>query len=114
MKLVWVKRMRCIERNIWKHIMANYICIIGSNLIWRGKEGYCRRNLKEYLNFLNIALASCGELFSGIISFKEIKVLTEEEFEKIDELHFKVENELIALIKSLQKKQKEGNWQTEF
>jgi len=53
-------------------------------------------------------------LFSGIISFKEIKVLTEEEFEKIDELHFKVENELIALIKSLQKKQKEGNWQTEF
>jgi four helix bundle protein len=77
-------------------------------------EGYCRRNLKEYLNFLNIALASCGELFSGIISFKEIKILTEEEFEKIDELHFKVENELIALIKSLQKKQKEGNWQTEF
>jgi len=25
-------------------------------------EGYCRRSLKEYLNFLNIALGSCGEL----------------------------------------------------
>lgn len=27
-------------------------------------EGYCRRSLKEYLNFLNIALASCGEFHS--------------------------------------------------
>jgi len=27
-------------------------------------EGYCRKNLKEYLNFLNIALGSCGELLT--------------------------------------------------
>lgn len=95
--------------------MVNYFCIIGSNLIWRGKaEGYCRKNLKEYLNFLNIALGSCGELLSGTIAFKEIKIISEENFEKIDELHYKLENELLALIKSLQKKQKEGNWQTEF
>ncbi len=71
-------------------------------------EGYCRKNLKEYLNFLNIALGSCGELFSGIISFKEIELIDEENFEIFDELHYKVENELIALIKSLQNKQKEG------
>ena len=77
-------------------------------------EGYCRKNLKEYLNFLNIALGSCGELLSGIISFKEIKIISEEDFQKIDELHYKTENELIALIKSLQKKQREGNWETEF
>ena len=77
-------------------------------------EGYCRKNLKEYLNFLNIALGSCGELLSGIIAFKEIKIISEEDFQKIDELHYKTENELIALIKSLQKKQKEGNWETEF
>lgn len=25
-------------------------------------EGYCRRSIQEYLNFLNIALASLGEL----------------------------------------------------
>ena len=77
-------------------------------------EGYCRKNLKEYLNFLNIALGSYGELFSGIMSFKEIKIISEEDFQKIDELHYKTENELIALIKSLQKKQREGNWETEF
>ncbi len=77
-------------------------------------EGYCRKNLKEYLNFLNIALSSCGELFSGMLSFKEIKIIKDDDFEKFDELHYKVENELIGLIKSLQKKQKNGSWETNF
>ena len=66
-------------------------------------EGYCRKNFKEYLNFLNIALGSCGELLSGIISFKAIEQIDEINFEILDELHFKVENELLGLIKSLQK-----------
>ncbi len=77
-------------------------------------EGYSRKNLKEYLNFLNIALGSCGELFSGMVSFKEIQILGEEKFDEFDELHYKVENELINLIRSLQKKQKDGNWINEF
>ena len=77
-------------------------------------EGYCRRNLKEYLNFLNIALGSCGELFSGMISFNEIEIITEEKFDQFDELHYKVENELISLIKSLQKKQEDGEWENKF
>ena len=94
--------------------MVNCFCIIGSNLIWRGKEGYCRKNLKEYLNFLNIALGSCGELLSGIISFKAIEQIDEINFEILDELHFKVENELLGLIKSLQKKQNDGDWEDRF
>jgi len=77
-------------------------------------EGYCRKNLKEYLNFLNIALGSCGELLSGIISFKAIEQIDENNFEILDELHFKVENQLLGLIKSLQKKQNEGDWEDRF
>ena len=34
-------------------------------------EGYCRRSLKEYLNYLNIALGSCGEFHSCYESFKQ-------------------------------------------
>jgi len=77
-------------------------------------EGYCRKNFKEYLNFLNIALGSCGELLSGIISFKAIEQIDEINFEILDELHFKVENELLGLIKSLQKKQNDGYWEDKF
>ena len=77
-------------------------------------EGYCRKNLKEYLNFLNIALGSCGELFSSMISFHKIKIINEEAFENFDELHYKVENELISLIKALQEKQREGDWDDSF
>ena len=29
-------------------------------------EGYCRRSIKEYLNFLNISLGSLGESVSGL------------------------------------------------
>ncbi len=32
-------------------------------------EGYCRRSAKEYLNFLNITLGSCGELNNFMITF---------------------------------------------
>lgn len=77
-------------------------------------EGYCRRNLKEYLNFLNIALGSIGELFSGIYCLKEIEKISENDFEKFDELHYQVENELLQLIKSLQRKQKNKDWETDF
>jgi hypothetical protein len=32
----------------------------------------------------------------------------------LDDLHYKVENELIKLVKSLQKKQKDGDWTETF
>ncbi len=74
-------------------------------------EGYCRRSLKEYLNHLNIALGSCGEFHSCYDGFKQAGQITEEEYEKLDELHYKVENGLLKLIESLQKKQETGDWE---
>ena len=77
-------------------------------------EGYCRRSLREYLNYLNIALGSCGEFHSCCESFKQAGQITDQQFEELDSLHFKVENALINLIKSLQRKQKEGEWEESF
>ena len=68
-------------------------------------EGYCRRGIKEYLNFLNIALGSCGEFHSCYESFKSASEITEEDYEQLDVLHYKVENELIRLVESIKKKQ---------
>ena len=77
-------------------------------------EGYCRRSLKEYLNNLNIALGSCGEFHSCYKSFKQADQITKEEYEKLDQLHYKVENGLLKLIESLQKKQRVGDWEDTF
>jgi four helix bundle protein len=77
-------------------------------------EGYCRRSLKEYLNHLNIALGSCGEFHSCYVSFKEAGQITDEENEQLDRIHYKVENELIKLIVSLQRQQKERGWKDTF
>ena len=77
-------------------------------------EGYCRRSLKEYLNHLNIALGSCVEFLSCYESFKQADQITDEQYEKLDQLHYKVENALLKLIESLQKKQKEKQWEDNF
>jgi four helix bundle protein len=77
-------------------------------------EGYCRRSLKEYLNYLNYALASCGEFHSCCESFKQANQVTNDEYEQLDQLHYKVENGLLKLIESLQKKQKDRDWEDNF
>jgi len=73
-------------------------------------EGYCRRSIKEYLNLLNIALGSCGEFHSCYESFRQANQISGEQYENLDKLHYKVENGLLSLIKSLQKKHRDGDW----
>ncbi len=77
-------------------------------------EGYCRRSLKEYLNHLNIALGSCGEFHSCYESFKQAGQISDQEYEELDVLHYKLKNGLVNLIKSLQKKSKNGEWEETF
>jgi four helix bundle protein len=67
-------------------------------------EGYCRRSLKEYLNFLNYALGSCGEFHSCYESFRQANQISAAEYESLDELHYKVENGLLKLIESVERK----------
>jgi hypothetical protein len=46
--------------------------------------------------------------------FNKASQLTDEEYNKSDELHYKTENELIQLIKSIHTKMKDGDWEDEF
>jgi len=66
------------------------------------------------LNHLNIALGSSGEFHSCYFSFRKAGQISKEDFERIDQLHYKVENELLKLIESIQKKQTGGEWQDSF
>lgn len=73
-------------------------------------EGYCRRSINEYLYFLNIALGSMGETMTRMVSIRVSEQLKEKEFGNFDEFHYKVENKLLALIKSLQPKRYDKSW----
>jgi four helix bundle protein len=73
-------------------------------------EGYCRRSIREYLNYLNIALGSLGESVSGLHAYREAKQLREEDFESLNQLAYKLENGLLKLVESLERKQMTGDW----
>jgi four helix bundle protein len=73
-------------------------------------EGYCRRSIHEYLNFLNIALSSLGESVSGLHAYRKSKQITEEQFQKLDVLAYRLENGLLKLVESLEQKKERGEW----
>ena len=73
-------------------------------------EGYCRRSVKEYLNFLNIALGSLCESVSGLQVYNKAQILPEPNFVELDALPFKLENDLLKLVESLERKQMSGDW----
>jgi four helix bundle protein len=73
-------------------------------------EGYCRRSIREYLNFLNIALGSLGESVSGLHACWKSKQLMETEFQHLDSLAYKLENGLLKLVQSLEQKRETGDW----
>ena len=73
-------------------------------------EGYCRKSLKDYLKFLYIALGSSGELHTSLYAMYKANQINKEDFDLIDQLHFKTENELLQLVKSLQNKMQNNDW----
>lgn len=74
-------------------------------------EGYCRRHLNEYIQFCYVALASLGETLTRSIGLKELSILTEEQFKRIDEIHYEIENKLLSLVKSLESRRDSGDWE---
>ena len=82
----------------------------GSSISANIAEGYCRRSLKEYLYFLNVALASAGEVYSRCYACYRGRQFSTTTFDAIDEKHYAMENALIRQIETLQAKQQKGEW----
>ena len=62
------------------------------------------------MNYLNIALGSLGESVSGLHTYRKAEQLAEEDFENLDSMAYKLENGLLKLVESLEKKREEGDW----
>jgi len=78
-------------------------------------EGYCRRHIKENIQFNNIALASLGENYSQIYSLFYSKIIDEEWFNEYDSLHYSLENKLISYNRAQIKQLKEkSDWRNDY
>jgi four helix bundle protein len=73
-------------------------------------EGYCRRSIREYIQFLYVGLSSLGESVSGLIAYRQAEQINEADFKTLNDLAFKLENGLLKLIASLEQKQMTGDW----
>ena len=84
---------------------------ISSNLA----EGYCRKSIKEYIQFVNVALGSCGENYSQMYALLKSQEISKDIFDDFDTRHYAVENKLVNLAKALSKKMKTGqDWDSEY
>jgi four helix bundle protein len=74
-------------------------------------EGYGRRSLPEYLQFLYTAKGSLAEALTRACGLRRVQLITSSEFEDCDQLHYEVENKLLHLISSLESKRHSNDWQ---
>src|SRR6266571_8543631 len=74
-------------------------------------EGYGRRSLPEYLQFLYTAKGALAEALTRTCGLWRVGLVPADDFEKFDQLHYEVENKLLSLISSLESKRGTSEWQ---
>lgn len=78
-------------------------------------EGYCRRHLKENIQFNSIALSSLGENYSQIFTLFNAEEIEEEWFKEYDKIHYSLENKLIKLNKvSIENLKVNYDWKNDY
>ncbi len=78
-------------------------------------EGYCRRSLKENIQFINIALGSLGENYSQVFTLFNARKISEQMFADFDKKHYCLENKLINFNKSMiEKLANDETWRNDY
>jgi four helix bundle protein len=73
-------------------------------------EGYGRRSVSEYIQFLYYALGSLAETMTRAIGLKQTQQIPTTRFEELNVLHYEVENRLLRLIEKLEQKRDDEDW----
>jgi four helix bundle protein len=79
---------------------------ISSNI----SEGYGRRSVNEYIQYLYIALGSSAESLTRAFGLNKVEKLSDSRIRDFDLLHYEVENRLLKLIEKLEQKRDDGDW----
>jgi four helix bundle protein len=73
-------------------------------------EGYGRRSVNEYIQFLYYALGSMAETMTRAVGLKQTQQISGERFQDFDVLHYEVENRLLRLLEKLEQKRDDADW----
>ena len=73
-------------------------------------EGYGRRSIKEYIQFLYTGLGSMAEALTRAIGLHRTQQIPDRRFNDFNQLHYEVENRLSQLIEKLEQKREDGDW----
>jgi len=77
-------------------------------------EGYSRRSLKEYIQFINISLSSLAENYSQIFALVSSDDIEKDWFDVYDKKHYSLENKLIQMNKTMINKLDTGEWKNDY
>jgi four helix bundle protein len=73
-------------------------------------EGYGRRSVSEYIQFLYYALGSLAETMTRAIGLQRTRQISAARFQDFDLLHYEVENHRLRLIEKLEHKRDDEDW----
>jgi four helix bundle protein len=73
-------------------------------------EGYGRRSVNEYLQYLYIALGSAAEALTRGLGLNQNGQVSDARIRDFDLLHYEMENRLLKLIEKLEQKRDDGDW----
>ncbi len=94
-----------------KSQILDSILSVSSNIA----EGYCRRFIKENIQFNSYALGSLGENYSQIFTLFNSSLIDEQWFKLYDERHYSLENKLVKLNRVNIKKLKNNyDWKNDY
>jgi four helix bundle protein len=116
--IVWQKAMELFEA-VWKLTfeeskidfklraqIADAAQSISANIA----EGYGRRSINEYIQYLYTALGSAAETLTRAIGLQQTEQISEAQFHDLNLLHYEMENRLLRLIEKLEQKREDGDW----
>ncbi len=116
--IVWQKAMELFEL-VWKITyvetridfklraqIADAAQSVAANIF----EGYGRRSMKDYIQFLYVALGSAAETMTRMIGLNGVQQLSDARLREFDVLHYEVENRLLRLIEKLEQKRDDEDW----
>ena len=77
-------------------------------------EGYSRRSLKEYIQFINISLSSLAENYSQVFALHTSGDIESKWFDEYDMKHYSLENKLIQMNKVMITKVGQNVWKNDY